>query len=123
MQRPATVDAYIATAPVEQRPQLEAMRATIRRHLPRAAESLGSSGFPVYTDGGGKWLAGFAWRTRSPMLYIMDAAILDRYEDRLGKLRSGKSCVEWRASKSLTSNALTELADEMLRELARRRGG
>jgi hypothetical protein len=97
------------------------MRATIRRHLPRAAESLGGSGFPVYTDGEGKWLAGFAWRACSPMLYIMNAAILDRYEDRLGKLRSGKSCVEWRASRLLTMGALAKLTEQMLRDVARAR--
>jgi hypothetical protein len=57
------------------------------------------------------------------MLYIMDGAILDRYEGQLGRLRSGRSCIEWRASKGLSIEALTELAKEMLGQVAQRIGG
>jgi uncharacterized protein YdhG (YjbR/CyaY superfamily) len=116
VQKPASVDAYVETAPIAQRPELANVRALIRKHFPRANELLGSSGFPVYTDADGTWLAGFAWRKKGPMLYVMNAVVLDRYDERLGELRSGKSCVEWRATKGLSIEQLTELADAMLKE-------
>jgi uncharacterized protein YdhG (YjbR/CyaY superfamily) len=112
------VHAYLAAAPVAQRPELTKIRALIRKHLPRATESLGGSGFPVYTDDSGKWLAGFAWRKKGPMLYVMNAGVLDRYEDKLDGLRSGKSCIDWRETKALSMDELTKMADQMLREAA-----
>ena len=118
MLKPATVDAYIDTAPIAQRPELANLRALIRRHFPRAVEALGSSGFPVYPDDAGKWLAGFAWRKKGAMLYVMNADVLDRYEDNLDGLRSGKSCIDWRATKTLSIDELTNLADQMLRDAA-----
>ena len=118
MQRPATVDAYIATAPPAQRAVLSRLRALIRKHLSDAVESLGPNGFAVYTDDAGKWLAGFAWRNKGPVLYVMNASVLGRYAKQLGPLRSGKSCIDWRATKALSIEDLTRLAEQMLRETA-----
>ncbi len=113
------VDAYIAAAPEAQRGTLAELRAMIRRALPGAKEEIGSSRFPVYTVDNA-WRAGFATRAKGPMLYVMDSALLDRYEAELGKLRSGKSCIEYRASKTLSAGELEELAKRMLAELASR---
>lgn len=113
-----TVAAYVRAAPASQRAALKEIRAKIRRALPRANEEMGPHGFPVYTDGEGNWIAGFAARARGPMFYLMITQILDRHEARLGRLRSGRSCVEWKASKSLSLGELSALADEMLAEAA-----
>ena len=57
------------------------------------------------------------------MPYIMVTAVLDEHADTLGKLRSGRSCVEWKASKTLSLEALTKLAPKMLREAGERASG
>jgi uncharacterized protein YdhG (YjbR/CyaY superfamily) len=110
------VAAYLDKAPPDQRPTLEKLREMIVQRLPDAEESI-QSGFPVYARNG-TWLAGFATRKKGPMLYIMAAGVLDRYVDRLGKLRSGRSCVEFRPSENTTIDELEELAGRMLDETA-----
>ena len=118
----ASVDAYVASAPPDQQGTLRLLRALLQRHLGACTrESLGSSGFPVRTLDDA-WVAGFAWRKKGPMLYVMNAGLLDRYAERLGPLRSGRSCVEWRATRRLSLEALTALVEELLGEEARRLG-
>lgn len=109
------VAAYVDAAPEDQRPVLAHLRDKIRTHLPRATEQIGSSGFPIYTIDD-RWIAGFATRKKGPMLYVMAGGVLDRHEATLGSLRSGRSCVEWRASKTLSLDDLDALADRMLAE-------
>lgn len=116
----ATVVSYIESAPPELRPTLQALRERLRLHLGRVTkEVLGASGFPVRSVDD-VWVAGFAWRKKGPMLYVMNAVLLDGYTERLGKLRSGRSCIEWRETKQLSLEALGVLADEILMEEARR---
>ena len=79
---------------------------------------MGPNGFAVYADGDARWVAGFAWRKKGPVLYVMNAGVVDRYADRLGSVRSGRSCVEWRATKTLTIEELTKLAGDILRDAA-----
>ena len=109
------VTAYIDSAPEEQRPVLVDLRRRIKRQLPKLKEQMSPNGFALYTVGE-EWVAGFAYRKKRVMLYIMQQAVLDAHENTLGKLRSGKSCVVWKASKDLTLPELEELADQMLRE-------
>jgi uncharacterized protein YdhG (YjbR/CyaY superfamily) len=107
------VDAYIAGAPEAQQDALREMRGMIRAALPHAEEGMSPNGFAVYTVDDA-WTAGFATRAKGAMLYIMAPGVLDRYEDRLGHLRSGRSCIEYRASTTLTMDELRDLAREML---------
>ena len=107
------VDDYIANASSGQQDALRELRGMIRDALPHAEESICSSGFAVYTIDG-DWAAGFATRGKGPMLYIMAKGVLDRFDDRLGSLRSGKSCVDYKASKTMTLDELRELVHEML---------
>jgi hypothetical protein len=116
----ASVAAYIETAPTEFQPVLRALRRQLGRHLGGCTkETMGSSGFPVLVVDDA-WVAGFAWRKKGPMLYVMNAALLDEFAPRLGRLRSGRSCIEWRESKTLPLEDLAALADEILSEAARR---
>jgi len=107
------VTEYIANAPADQRPTLERLRQMIRAALPDCTEQIGSSGFPVYTRDG-DWIAGFATRKKGPMLYIMAPGVLDEFEERLGPLRSGNSCVEFRATKTVSEADLWRMTEEML---------
>lgn len=113
------VEAYIATAPESLRADLMWLRAQIRSALPFATETFLSK-MPVYTLGE-TWLAGFAYRAKGPMFYVMDSSLLDAHAERLGKNRSGKSCVEFRPSRSIGLPALKEFASTVLAEIARRR--
>ncbi len=110
------VDPYISEAPTTQQEALREMRGMIRSALPHADEGLSPNGFAVYTVDGA-WMAGFATRAKCPMLYIMADGVLDRYEDRLGPLRSGRSCIQYRASRALSMDELRDLAREMLRSI------
>jgi len=119
------VDAYVAAAPENQRHILERLRARIRSRLPEAEEAFES---PVREPGGqgkqmpvykvdGEWTAGFAFRKKGPMLYIMKPALLDEYELVLGRNRSGKTCVDMVETDSLSLESLESIADEILSRL------
>ena len=110
------VDTFIREAPAEHRDDLREIRKMIREAMPGAVETMGPSGFPVYTDDDGNWLAGFATRKPCAMLYVMAPGVLDRHADRLGTLRSGKSCVRYRASRAVSKEELVELSRVMLAE-------
>lgn len=115
-----TVDVteYIAAAPPAQQPLLREMDARIREAFPKATLDP-KSYFPVYVLDG-HWLAGFATRKKGAMFYCMDAPLLDEYADRLGRNRSGKTCVEYRATRAMPLDALQKLVPEILARQAKR---
>ena len=121
MKKEPAVDAYIDAAPAEQQAALRELRRMIRSALPRAAEEIGSSGFPVYTLDA-EWIAGFATRKKGPMFYLMRSSILDRHAERLALLRSGRSVIEYRPVKNLTpaqvKSIVADLLDDAATELA-----
>jgi len=49
-------------------------------------------------------------------MYVMVTSVLDRHAETLGRLRSGRSCVEFKASKTLTLEELDALADVLYGE-------
>gem|GEM_PF-4267373 len=63
---------------------------------------------------------GVAWRKSCPMFYIMAFAVLDGFADRLGKSRTGISCVEYRETRKMPLATLDKLIDGILAETARR---
>ena len=110
------VAGYLLKAPAAQRPHLEDLRHLILEHFPDAEESL--ERFPVYVRHG-TWLAGFATRSKGMMFYLTDHATLDAFEDRLGPLRTGRSCVEYRETCDLTLQETRRLIIELLAAAAR----
>lgn len=117
MNKHKDVDAYIAAAPEEHQAQLKKLRAAIRKALPAAEETIESK-MPVYKVNG-EWFSAIAWRAKGVMFYICRIAVVDAFADRLGKHRSGKSCIEMKPSKALNAAQLDALAVEMLAELAK----
>jgi uncharacterized protein YdhG (YjbR/CyaY superfamily) len=114
------VTAFIEGAPAEHRPVLEQLRQMIREAMPDAAETF-QNGFAVY-EVDGEWTAGFASRKKGPMLYIMVSSVLDDHAEELGRLRSGRTCIEWKDSRALPLDELEMLAETMLLEAAQARG-
>ena len=106
------VNAYLAAAPEEQRHVLERLRARIIARLPEAEEAF-ESRMPVYKVNG-EWTAGFAYRKKGPMLYIMRPELLDEYALVLGRNRSGRTCIDMVATKRLSLAILENIADEIL---------
>lgn len=102
------VVAYIDSAPEEQKPLLKWLRSEIRKALPEAEETFESK-MPIYKRGEA-WSAGFASRKKGAMLYVMNSGLLDQFAERLGKRRSGKSCIEMR-------DDMKDLAKEILARL------
>lgn len=107
---------YITNAPKDQQTDLMSLRAMIESALPMAQVTI-DSGFPVWTVKG-KWVAGFATRKKGPMFYLMIGKILQKHRKELGKLLSGKSCVDYHENKSLSREALNALIKDMLNEAA-----
>ena len=114
------VTAFIESVPAEHRPVLAKLRIMIREAMPDAEETL-QNGFAVY-EVDGEWTAGFASRKKGPLLYIMVSSVLDEHAAELGRLRSGRSCVEWKASRTLSLDELEMLTETMLLEAAQARG-
>ena len=110
----AVLDAYIEDAPEDQRAALRSLRKKIERVLP-GVDPIMPNGFPVWTIDG-QWCCGFATRKKGPMMYVMVSSVLDRHAETLGRLRSGRSCVEFKASRTLTLDELDALADVLYRE-------
>lgn len=109
------IDTYVERAPEAQRAALRELREMISAALPGAEVAI-ESGFPVYKVNG-KWAAGFATRKKGPMLYIMASGVLDRHAQELGSLRSGNSCVEFRAKCDLSLDDVRRLSRQMLAEV------
>ncbi|MCA9278588.1 MAG: DUF1801 domain-containing protein [Phycisphaeraceae bacterium] len=116
--RSKAVTDFINNAPESQQKTLNNIRAMIRKALPMTTEEMSPNNFPVYTFGSQRWVAGIGTTSKCPMLYVMDQKVLNRFEKRLGNLRSGKSCVQFRASKQVTLDELSDIAREMLSAIA-----
>ena len=112
MNRDKQVDAYLEAAPAGHQALLKKLRAMIRKAVPRSVESFESK-MPVYKVDG-EWYAAFAWRAKGVMLYITKHEAIEPFAKELGKHRSGKSCVEMKASRTLSAERLEVLAGEML---------
>lgn len=112
MRKNPDVDAYIAAAPAEHAVLLKTIRTLIRKELPTAEECFESK-MPVYKIGG-VWTSGFAWRAKGVMFYLMRTEIVDEFAAKLGKNRSGKSCIAMTPSKALSQDELLSMARQML---------
>ncbi|MDQ3023396.1 MAG: DUF1801 domain-containing protein [bacterium] len=118
------VTAYIDSQPDELRQRFSELRAMIRAAYPNATEEMyagnAATSFPVYMMGE-TWCAGFAMRTKGPMLYICDQEVVDNHRDELGNLADGKSCVLYKPSKTLNAENLRRVARACLKEAAAKR--
>lgn len=110
---------YVSGAPLEHLPLMKWIRRLMRRKLVGLADERYQNGMVVYGLEK-RWLSGFAVRKKCVMFYVMDSRVLDLYSDRLGPLRSGKSCVEFRTSQSMSIADLKAWGEEVLDELRRR---
>lgn len=105
--------AYLATVPVAQRGTAERLCKLLEQAYPVSAIQI-YRGFPIVVRDG-EWLAGFAMRARSPMVYCCAPRVLDVMGAELKPLMSGKSCLELRAKGGLTLEQAFELVGRAFR--------
>lgn len=107
------VTRFIESAPSHQQATLYRLREMLRSVLPDTTEEMSGNGFPVYTKEG-EWVAGFGSRKNGAMLYVMNADLLDRFNARLGRNRTGRSCIDFRNTKDNLIEDLWSIADDIL---------
>jgi uncharacterized protein YdhG (YjbR/CyaY superfamily) len=90
----ATVDEYIAEAPVERHDALELLRRLCAEELSGFDEAM-QYGMPSYLRDG-VVEAAFASQKAYISLYILRQALLQAHADRLAGMSVGKSCVRFR---------------------------
>ena len=99
-------------APAGHREMLDWLRARIRRAMPGCEEAF-EARMPVYKEGD-RWIAGFAWRKKGVMFYCMNSALLDSLSGRIGKARTGKSCIEMTATRTHSLDDLRAIVTDVL---------
>lgn len=107
-------DKFLTSVPEDQKEALAKIIEWIEQHIPYD-DVIIPNGFPVYTINE-QWIAGCATRKKGPMFYLMLHEILDKHEVELGKLRTGKSCVAYKTTTSLSHKELDQLIITMLQE-------
>lgn len=104
---------YLATVPSGQRATAERLCRLLEQAYPVSQIRL-YRGFPIVVRDG-EWMAGFAMRARSPMVYCCAPHVLDAMGAELRPLMWGKSCLELRAKGGLTLEQAFELVGRAFR--------
>jgi uncharacterized protein YdhG (YjbR/CyaY superfamily) len=102
----ATVAEYIAAAAPERRPELERLRALVRRTVPAAAESV-RHGMPFYEHHG--VLCAFAAQKHHFSFYLLDGELVARHRGLLAGLDVGKGCIRYRRPEQLPDATIRTL--------------
>lgn len=93
MDKPASVDAYMAALPEHMRSALENLRATIRAAAPDATETIAYD-MPAFKMNG-KFLVLFAAFKNHCSLFPASAAVMDVHGETLRSYLSGKSTLRF----------------------------
>lgn len=109
---PATIDAYIADFPDEVQARLEKVRATIRKHAPRAAEKI-SYRIPTFHLNGN--LVHFAGYEHHIGFYPGAGGIAE-FRDELKKYKSGKGSVQFPHDEPLPLGLIAEITRFRVRQ-------
>jgi uncharacterized protein YdhG (YjbR/CyaY superfamily) len=112
------IDAYLAKTPQPQRKTLSALRATLRRLLPRAEEAL-SYGMPCFKVDG-KGVAGFAAFKAHCTYFPMSGSVVGLLEKDLARYSVSKGGVQFAADKPLPPALVKKLVKARLKELSTR---
>lgn len=110
------IDAYLARTPQPQRDTLTALRATLRRLLPRAEETL-SYGMPCFKVDG-KGVAGFAAFKAHCGYFPMSGSVVESLKKELSPYEVSKGGVRFAVDSPLPQALVKKLVRARLAELS-----
>lgn len=110
--KPASVDAYIAMQPSELQRVLQRVRATLRRALPRASETI-SYGMPALTQGGIFVLAYAGWRKYISVYPIPGGSAA--LQKRIEPYKAGRGTLRFPLDKPIPYPLIARIARELLK--------
>ena len=106
----ASVDDYIAAAPLARQEALHQLRDLCRTHLPGYAEAM-QYGMPVYSrDGVGE--ISFASQKHYISLYILKQDVLDAHRQELAGINLGKGCIRYTNPKKIDFDLVRRMLEE-----------
>jgi uncharacterized protein YdhG (YjbR/CyaY superfamily) len=109
-----TPEAYLATVAPERRPHVEALRALVKKTVPKATEGIawGMLGFAY----DGRPFVGIASQKNYLSLYLMDIytqpELRKKHERALSKLKMGKSCINFSSIDELPLDTIAAILKE-----------
>lgn len=106
-QRDPMVDAYLAALPADQRNLLEGVRATVRRLVPDAEDTI-SYDMPAFRLGG-RFLVSYAGWKRHCSLYPLTESFLAAHAAELEGFGRTKGSIHFTAAKPLPPDILDDL--------------
>jgi uncharacterized protein YdhG (YjbR/CyaY superfamily) len=118
MDKPNSVEEYLAAVPEDQRAALERLRATIREAAPEATEAISYS-MPAFKDHG-RALVGYAAFTEHCSLFPMNADLIERLADDLKGFRTSKGTIRFTVDRPLPKALVRKIVKARLEENAAR---
>jgi uncharacterized protein YdhG (YjbR/CyaY superfamily) len=119
VQRPASVEAYLASVPPEQRAALEALRAAIRAAAPDATEGISYSMAAFKWDG--KGLVCYAAFKDHYSLFPMSKQVIADRLDELGARATGKGTIRFAYDERLPVALVKRIVKARLAEVEARK--
>lgn len=113
---PASVEAYLAALPDDQRAVMDQLRGIIREAAPEAVEQI-SYGMPAFKTHG-RFLVSYAAFKRHFSLFPASQAIIDALGDEITPFHTGKGTIQFTAERPLSADVLTRLVKVRLEENA-----
>lgn len=105
----ASIDAYLAQLPPDQRAALEALRRQIREAAPDAEECI-SYGLPTFKLNGN--LVHFGAAAKHCAFY--PGAVIDRFADRLAGFETSKGTIRFQPEKPLPPDLVAEIVEHCI---------
>ena len=119
MDKPSSVEEYLATLPDDQRAALERLRATIRAAAPEATEAI-SYQMPAFKDHGRSLVCYAAFKDHYS-LFPMSTRVIDAHREELGRHVTGKGTIAFRFDEPFPTALVRKLVKARLQENATRR--
>ena len=116
MPAPASVEAYLAALPDDQRIVMEHLRGIIRAAAPETTEQI-SYGMPTFKTHG-RFLVSYAAFKRHFSLFPASQAVIDALGDEITPYHTGKGTIQFTAERPLRADLVTRLIRVRLEENA-----